>query len=114
MSNKNNVNPDHYKVAGRDRINMDLKPEYTGHDVEAENRRGRGKPAANFIPGGLPVGEAPKRSAASKKRHAPAKKRTTSRSKAKPAKSRRASTKTRARKRSASARRGHAARSTRS
>jgi hypothetical protein len=60
MSRKNNVNPDHYKVAGRDRPNEDLRPEHTGHDVEAENRRGRGKPAPNFIPGAAPVGESPK------------------------------------------------------
>jgi len=27
MSRKNNVNPDHYKIAGRDRPNEDLQPE---------------------------------------------------------------------------------------
>ena len=60
MSRKNNVNPDHYKVAGRDRPNEDLKPQHTGHDVESENRRaGRGKPAPNFIPGAARVGESP-------------------------------------------------------
>ena len=61
MSRKNNVNPDHYKTAGRDRPNEDLKPEHTGHDVESENKRAsRGKAAPNFIPGAAPVGESPK------------------------------------------------------
>jgi hypothetical protein len=27
MSRKNNVNPDHYKLAGRDRPNEDVQPE---------------------------------------------------------------------------------------
>jgi hypothetical protein len=61
MSRKNNVNPDHYKVAGRDRPNEDIKPEHTGRDIESENKRpGRGKAAKNFIPGVAPVGETPK------------------------------------------------------
>ena len=61
MSRKNNVNPDHYKVAGRDRPNEDIKPEHTGRDIESENKRpGPGTAARNFIPGGAPVGESAK------------------------------------------------------
>ena len=59
MSKGNNVNPDHYKVAGRDRPNEDIKPEHTGRDIETENKRGHGKPQPNLIPGGAPVGESP-------------------------------------------------------
>ncbi|HYE92464.1 MAG TPA: hypothetical protein VEA38_15655 [Terriglobales bacterium] len=61
MSNKNNVNPDHYKVAGRDRPNEVLPPGNDG-DPKIGNKAGRGKgrPAENFIPGGAPVGESPK------------------------------------------------------
>ena len=48
MSRKNNVNPDHYKVAGRDRPNEVVPPEHTKRDPETKNKRGA-KP--NFIPG---------------------------------------------------------------
>jgi hypothetical protein len=63
MSRKNNVNPDYYKIAGRDRPNETLPPDNDG-DVDTSatpgGRRGkRGKPAPNFIPGAAPVGEAP-------------------------------------------------------
>ena len=54
MSRKNNVNPDHYKVAGRDRPNEVIPPEHTKRDPETINKRGA-KP--NFIPGAPPVGE---------------------------------------------------------
>jgi hypothetical protein len=58
MSRKNNVNPDHYKVAGRDRPNEVIPPEHANRDPETINKRGpKGKP--NLIPGGAPVGEAP-------------------------------------------------------
>jgi hypothetical protein len=60
MSSKNNVNPDHYKTAGRDRPNEAIKPEHTGRDIEAENRGG-GKRPKNFIPGAAPVGESDKK-----------------------------------------------------
>ena len=60
MSSKNNVNPDHYKTAGRDRPNENIEPEHTGRDIESENRKGRSKPAKNFIPGAAPVGESEK------------------------------------------------------
>jgi hypothetical protein len=60
MSSKNNVNPDHYKVAGRDRPNEHLEPEHTGRDIEAENKRpAKGRRSRNFIPGAAPVGESP-------------------------------------------------------
>ena len=58
MSNKNRVNPDHYKVAGRDPqgedVTTELNRQLFGRDV-ARRRRG----PANLIPGALPVGEAP-------------------------------------------------------
>jgi hypothetical protein len=63
MSGKNNVNPDHYKTAGRDRPNETLPPGNDGDvDMRArpdKRRAKRGKPAPNFIPGAAPVGEAP-------------------------------------------------------
>ena len=55
---KSNVNPDHYKTAGRERQGEDIlqeihKQKYT----QAEAARG-GQPASqNFIPGAAPVGE---------------------------------------------------------
>jgi hypothetical protein len=58
MSRKNNVNPDHYKVAGRDRPNEDIPP---GPVVPDAKRASRSKPAPNHIPGAAPVGEKPKR-----------------------------------------------------
>lgn len=61
MSSKNNVNPDYYKHAGRDRTNETIPP---GHDgdpkVEAKAKQAKqSKPASNFIPGAAPVGETP-------------------------------------------------------
>jgi hypothetical protein len=58
MSSKNNVNPDHYKVAGRDRPNEVIPPEHTGRDLETENAKQDRK--RNFIPGAKPVGDSPK------------------------------------------------------
>ena len=60
MSSKTNVNPDHYKTAGRDRPNESIEPEHLGRDIETENRRNR-KGAKNFIPGAAPVGESDKK-----------------------------------------------------
>ena len=59
MSGKNNVNPDHYKVAGRDRPNEVLAdvPHVPGDSPNLAPAKGRRTP--NFIPGALPVGEAP-------------------------------------------------------
>jgi hypothetical protein len=59
MSGKNNVNPDHYKIAGRDRPNEVLAGEPRVPD--AYGAPGKGRSARNFIPGALPVGEAPVR-----------------------------------------------------
>lgn len=44
MSGKNNVNPDHYKIAGRDRQGEDIQPElekqkYTGTRKRSRKRR---------------------------------------------------------------------------
>jgi hypothetical protein len=58
MSRKNNVNPDHYKVAGRARPNEVIPPEHANRDPETINKRGA-KGTPNFIPGGAPVGESP-------------------------------------------------------
>lgn len=54
MSHKNNVNPDHYKVAGRDRPNEDVlseqeKQKYAEAKASAQQER------QNFIPGAAPV-----------------------------------------------------------
>ena len=61
MSGKNNVNPDHYKVAGRDRPNEVIPPEHANKDLESQNARPpkRRKAPPNFIPGAAPVGESP-------------------------------------------------------
>ena len=44
MSHKNNVNPDHYKVAGRDRQGEDIQPELEKQKYAAGRRRRRRKP----------------------------------------------------------------------
>lgn len=54
MSKKNNVNPDHYKTAGRERQGEDIvydvyKRRYT------QSRSAAGAPARNFIPGARDV-----------------------------------------------------------
>ncbi len=55
---KSNVNPDHYKTAGRERQGEDIlqeihKQKYT----QAEAARGSQPASRNFIPGAAPVGE---------------------------------------------------------
>ncbi|HEV8615450.1 MAG TPA: hypothetical protein VGU22_08130 [Methylomirabilota bacterium] len=55
MSSKNNVNPDHYKTAGRDRQGEDLAP---GPRVE-RSRRKKGNAAPSLIPGAAPDGKRP-------------------------------------------------------
>jgi hypothetical protein len=61
MSNKNRVNPDHYKLAGRDPQGETFTPERNreafGRAV-ARQRDGRGS-RANYIPGAPPVGGSP-------------------------------------------------------
>jgi hypothetical protein len=54
MSRKNNVNPDHYKVAGRDRPNENLLPEPYVRDGAGA----KGGPRPNAIPGTAPIGKA--------------------------------------------------------
>lgn len=56
MSKKINVNPDHYKTAGRERQGENI--------VQADEKqelRKREKSVRNFIPGAAPVGESKKR-----------------------------------------------------
>jgi hypothetical protein len=57
MSGKNNVNPDHYKVAGRDR--QDDAARARRETAPIGKARKKGHPAANLIPGGSPAGETP-------------------------------------------------------
>jgi hypothetical protein len=62
MSSKNNVNPDHYKVAGRDRPNETIPPGHDGDpklEAKAKPAKRRKAAAPNFIPGAAPVGEKP-------------------------------------------------------
>ncbi|HZS06433.1 MAG TPA: hypothetical protein VFD58_16460 [Blastocatellia bacterium] len=55
MSNKNNVNPDHYKVAGRDRPGEDILHEQNKQQY-SQAKAGSGAGAPNLIPGAAPVG----------------------------------------------------------
>jgi hypothetical protein len=57
MSGKNNVNPDHYKVAGRDRQDDKARARRDTAPTE-KSRRKKGDAAPNFIPGAAPVNEA--------------------------------------------------------
>ena len=61
MSRKNNVNPDHYKLAGRDRPNEDVPPSARNApaDVPPRRRKKGDGPSPNLIPGAPPVGERP-------------------------------------------------------
>lgn len=61
MSHKNNVNPDYYKTAGRDRPNEDVSPPSRPvPDEPPPRRRKKGDgPPPNLIPGAAPVGERP-------------------------------------------------------
>lgn len=65
MSNKNRVNPDHYKVAGRDAQGENFTPGLNRQAFGREIARLRhGRTTTNFIPGAAPVGEAPPNGAA--------------------------------------------------
>jgi len=46
MSRKNNVNPDHYKVAGRDRQGEDVQPELEKQKYADTRRRTKKKRAS--------------------------------------------------------------------
>ena len=58
MSGKNNVNPDHYKVAGRDKQD-DIARARRETPATAKSRRKKGDRAPNFIPGAAQVNDAP-------------------------------------------------------
>jgi len=58
MSGKNNVNPDHYKVAGRDKPD-DIARARRETPPMGKSRRKKADRGANFIPGAAPVNEAP-------------------------------------------------------
>lgn len=60
MSGKNNVNPDHYKVAGRDRPDDLARARREVPPTGGKPRRKKGDPAPNFIPGAPPVDESPR------------------------------------------------------
>lgn len=64
---KNNVNPDHYKTAGRERQGEDIvqeihKQKYTQANADSFRKQRE----SNFIPGEAPVGEAESTGASSK------------------------------------------------
>ncbi|HKQ75924.1 MAG TPA: hypothetical protein VJ810_19675 [Blastocatellia bacterium] len=50
MSNKNNINPDHYKTAGRERQGEDIIHEVYKRRYSQSKSRAGGR-ARNFIPG---------------------------------------------------------------
>lgn len=55
---KSNVNPDHYKTAGRERQGEDVAQEiHKQKFTQAEAARAGQPGLQNFIPGGAPVGE---------------------------------------------------------
>ena len=112
MSGKNNVNPDHYKVAGRDRPNEVLVSELHVPADSAYLPPAKGRRAPNFIPGALPVGEAPPpRKRASKPAARSGAKAARARTGAKPAKKRATGTGTRKRSGAARGKRASATRS---
>lgn len=66
MSKSNNVNPDYYKTAGRERQSeQDMHTETPHRDTE---RRPGQTGTRNFIPGGAPVGESKKSSGNSRRK----------------------------------------------
>lgn len=54
MSKNINVNPDHYKVGGRERQGEDVGPQPSMNERESKGRKREGD--ANYIPGAAPVG----------------------------------------------------------
>lgn len=58
MSGKNNVNPDHYKVAGRDKQDDSARARRETPPTGKSHKK-KGDPARNFIPGAAPVHDAP-------------------------------------------------------
>jgi hypothetical protein len=57
MSGKNNVNPDHYKVAGRDRQDDKARARRESPPTGKSHRK-KGDSARNFIPGAAPPNDA--------------------------------------------------------
>jgi hypothetical protein len=57
MSSKNNVNPDHYKVAGRDRVDDKVRARRETPPTGKSHRK-KGDSASNFIPGATKANEA--------------------------------------------------------
>jgi hypothetical protein len=53
MGKKNNVNPDHYKEAGRERPGQDIVQEIHKQKFAQTERQNAG--GSKFIPGGAPV-----------------------------------------------------------
>jgi hypothetical protein len=66
MSKHINVNPDHYKVGGRERKGEDLAPQPSMNERESKGRKRHGD--ANFIPGAAPVGVSGKKLEAKKQK----------------------------------------------
>jgi hypothetical protein len=64
MGKKSNVNPDHYKTAGRERQGEDIAQEQHRQKYAqakaAQRKASRGKSAANLIPGAPPTAKAVK------------------------------------------------------
>jgi hypothetical protein len=58
MSGKNNVNPDHYKVAGRDRQDDNARARRETPPT-GKPRRKKGDAARNLIPGAAPARQTP-------------------------------------------------------
>lgn len=58
MSSKNNVNPDHYKVAGRDKPDDSARARRETPPTGKSHRK-KGDPSPNFIPGAAPVRDVP-------------------------------------------------------
>lgn len=58
MSGKNNVNPDHYKVAGRDKQD-DIARARRDTPPTGKSRRKKADRASNFIPGAAPLHDGP-------------------------------------------------------
>ena len=56
MSGKNNVNPDHYKVAGRDKQDDSARARRETPPTGKPHSK-KGDPPPNFIPGAPPVHE---------------------------------------------------------
>ena len=64
MGKKSNVNPDHYKTAGRERQGEDIAQEQHRQKYAqakaAQRKASRGKSTPNLIPGAGPMGKSGK------------------------------------------------------